>query len=331
MKLKSKKKFWITLIVIILIIVGILVYAKNTSKASQTINSGTTTDIVNTKVSKQTITNTLTGSGAVSSALTENLTLNTARYFETMCVEVNDYVKEGENILEYTNGTYLTAPYNLVVTAISVPEADAICTSSNYITVQSVDKLNMTLSIDETEISTVKAGQEVQIIVNAYEDKTYTGAIEKINEIGTYNTSGTSFTATVAFENDGNIKIGMSASCTVILEKVEDVIAVPIEAVQKQNGEKYVIIVKDDGTTENKAITTGISNDAYVEVKDGLEGSETIQMEQQVSNSASGGNRQQGGGFGGQNSGQIPSFEWGGTTGQMPNFSSGTMPGGMSQ
>ena len=304
--MKKGKKFWIVLILIILLLIGICAYVKatNNDALSDEIN---TTNIVNTKVSTQTIINTLTSSGAISSALTEKLSLNTSKYFETICVEENDYVGEGENILEYTDGTYLTAPYNLVVTSISVPEAESICSTTNYIQVESLDELYMTLSIDESEIGEVEQGQEVEIVVNAFEEKTYTGQIVKINEIGTYNSSGTSFNATVSFENDGNIKIGMSASCTVILEKVENAISVPIEAVQTQSGEKYVIIVNEDGTTENRIIETGISNDAYVEVKSGLDGTETIQMTEQVSgtsNNNRGGNRQQGG----QGSGQMPNF-----------------------
>ena len=58
-----------------------------------------------------------------------------------MCVEDDDTVKAGENLLEYTNGKYLTAPYDLVVIDKSVPEADNKCTSSNYIEVSNLSTL----------------------------------------------------------------------------------------------------------------------------------------------------------------------------------------------
>lgn len=62
-------------------------------------------------VGTQTIENTLSSSGQISTNLTENLELNTYRYFKEIYVEENDFVAEWENILKYTNGTYLTAPY----------------------------------------------------------------------------------------------------------------------------------------------------------------------------------------------------------------------------
>lgn len=125
----------------------------------------------------------------------------------------------------------------------------------------------------------------MSITVNAYEDKTYIGTVKKINQIGTYASNGSSFSAVVSFTNDGDVKIGMSGSCSITLEKAENVISVPIEAVQTKNNEKYVVVKNEDGTTQNVAITTEISNDAYVEVTSGLTGSEIIEMTVQTTTS----------------------------------------------
>lgn len=299
MKLKIKnKKVKILLIVVAIVLIlllGVVIGRITSSNPMKNLNreESTTSQIVEVEVGTQTIENTLTSSGEISSSESEKLSLTTSYYFNQMCVEENDIVLAGENILEYTNGKYLTAEYDCVISSCSVPESGSICTSSHYVEVQNMETLVMTLNIDESEINSVEVGQEVEIKLNAYEETTYTGTISKINSIGSYSTSGTSFTATVEFENDGNIKIGMSASCTIIIEKAEDVIAVPIEAVQTSDNKKYVVVVKDDETTENIDIETGISNDSYVEIKSGLSGGEKIQMVSTTtsSNSSFGGGR----------------------------------------
>lgn len=287
--MKKNKLIWVILLLfIILVAICLLYYYRTTSTSS---NSNTTSEsnsnITEATVSTQTIEKTLTSSGQLTSNLQETLSLNTYCYFGQMCVGENDFVAEGDPILEYTNGTYLVAPYDLVVTKISVPAEDEKCTSQNNITVQSTVEMALSLSIDETEISEVAVGQEVIITPSAYEDKTYTGTITKINQVGTYASNGSTFTGTVVFENDGNLKIGMSASCTITLEKAENVICVPIEAVQTENNEKYVIVKQADGTTKNVTVETGLSNDAYVEIKSGLSGTETIEMIKQTDNSSS--------------------------------------------
>lgn len=283
MKNKKVRRILLVIVMVIIFIIGIFVGSTvSKTNVNQTSDTETTTQIVEVEVGTQTIENTLTSSGEIASSGSETLSLDTSKYFETMCVEEDDIVSAGENILEYTDGTYLTAEYDCLISTYSVPETDAICTSSNYITVQNLETMTMNLQISEDDINSISKGQEVEIELSAIEDTTYTGTITSVSSIGTYSTSGTTFSAVVTFENDGNAKIGMSASCTVTLEKAEDCIAVPIEAVQTEDGQKYVVVVNEDGSTTNINIETGISNDSYVQVTSGLSGGETIQMVQTV-------------------------------------------------
>lgn len=283
---KNKKKIYISILVVILLIVTFFI-GKQVGANSETTNSNITTTVTEKTVETQDIKKTLTGSGEISSSSSEKLTLTTTKYFKTMCVEEGDEVKSGENILQYSNGTYLTAPYDCVITSYSVPETGSICTSSNYIEIQNLEELTMTLNINESEIQEVKTGQKVEIKLSADETKTYTGEITKIDAVGTYASSGTVFSATLKFENDGYIKIGMSASYTITLEETTNCMAVPIEAIQTNENEKYVIVVNQDGTTKNVTVETGISNDSYVQILSGLSGNETIQMIETTTNSNS--------------------------------------------
>ena len=69
-------------------------------------------------------------------------------------------------MLEYTNGTYITAPYDCIITEYSVPNAKDICTSDNYIQISSVEDLYMEINIGEDKIGKISSGQEVSIVVN---------------------------------------------------------------------------------------------------------------------------------------------------------------------
>lgn len=272
------KKFKKVLIIIILMVgVGITTFFIGRQIGLNTDTSSTSTIIEEVTIGTQNIKKTLTSSGEIKTANTEKLEISTSYYFEMMCVEEDDTVKKGENILKYSNGTYLTAPYDLVISSYSVPETGNKATTSNYIEVQDLENLIVSLSVSESEISNINLEQEVQISLTADTSKIYTGKITKIDSIGTYASSGTTFAVEVNFENDGNIKIGMSVSCTINIEELTDVIAVPINGVQVTGDRKYVLVVKD-GKTEEVDIETGLSNDEYVEVKSGLTGGEIIQV-----------------------------------------------------
>ena len=272
------KRFKKILFIIILIaVVATITFFVGRQIGLNTDVSSTNTTIEEKEVSKRTITKTLTASGEIGTATTEKLELSTSKYFKTMCVEEDDTVKKGENILKYSNGTYLTAPYDLVVSSYSVPDTGEIATSSNYVEVKDLNNLTTTLTINENEIANIKEKQEVEITLTADTSKTYTGKITKIDSVGTYSSSGTTFSVVVSFENDGNAKLGMTVSCTINISELKDVLAVPINAVQTTNNKKYVMVV-ENGETKEVEIKTGLSDDEYVQVTSGLQEGQVVQV-----------------------------------------------------
>ena len=70
---------------------------------------------------------------------------------------------KGSKIVKYTNGTYLKAPYDLVITSYNVPDSKEKVRSNNYVSYKSLSSLKMELSIDESDINKVKENQEVTI------------------------------------------------------------------------------------------------------------------------------------------------------------------------
>ena len=199
------KKKILLIIFIIILIVGSFIIGRQVGLNAE----DDKTQIVTREetVSNHDIKKTLTASGTVEAKTTEKLELETTKYFKAMCVENDDTVKAGENILEYTNGTYLTAPYDCVVISSNIPETENKCTSSNYIEVSNLDTLITTISINENEINSVAVGQEVEITLTADESKTYTGKITKLDSVGSYQASGTTFSGIVEFENDDTVKL----------------------------------------------------------------------------------------------------------------------------
>lgn len=294
MKIKKKIRKEYIIILILLIILASIIYmyckkmnnnyssvivdSSNSSETSTTSSSSTTTTSIEI-AEIQTITNTLSSSGEITSALTENLELHSTYYFEEIYYQVGDSVSKGEKILKYTNGTYLVAPYNLVIEKFNLPKEGSECTNSNYITVDSTDTLEITASIDEDNLNLITVGKEGEITISSLNNQTYNGYVTKISEVGNYSSNGSTFDVTITFENDGNILIGMSASCKIILEKAENVITVPIEAVSTaDDNSKYVTIVNDNGETEQRTVTTGISNNAYIEITSGISEGEKVQI-----------------------------------------------------
>lgn len=329
--MKNKKKLIkIAIIIIVIIIIAIICMKlfRKSNKDDRMMRMPSTDQV---ESSIQTIENTLSSSGQVSSGLTEKQYLHTGYYFEKLLVSENVLIEEGTKIIEYTNGTYLTAPYDCVVIGESLPNQDEKCTTNHYVQISSTETLCMNLSVSETDINKIEIGDTVKITMTA-SGEVINGFITSVSEVGTYSSSGSYFTAVVTFDNNGNQKIGMSATCEIIIESAENVVAVPVEAIQTSDEGKYVIVVNEDGTTNNVIVETGISNDAYTEIKSGISENTTVKIQSQDSSEN---NSFRGGMPGGMNfegmpsrpnempSGNgMPSMPSGG----MPDFSGGGMP-----
>jgi len=80
-----------------------------------------------------------------------------------------------------------------------------------------------------------------------------------------------------AMPEDFQLKEGLTVTVSIIVDERGDVLLVPNAAITSQGRQTYVQVVLSDGTTEECAITTGISDWQYTEVTDGLsEGEEVV-------------------------------------------------------
>ena len=61
----------------------------------------------------------------------------------------------------------------------------------------------------------------------------------------------------------------MAASGNIIIDSKTDVLTVPLTAVKTQNGQNYVVVLKDDNP-QNMPVEVGISSDTLTEIISGI-------------------------------------------------------------
>jgi HlyD family secretion protein len=112
-------------------------------------------------------------------------------------------------------------------------------------------------------------------VFDAFEDEVYEGTVKKISGVGK-NTGGvTTYTVTIELEGDAHLKNAMSATATIELERRDNVLLIPVDAVQTIDGEKYVQVVSGETTTQ-VPVTLGLVNEEYAEVTDGLSAGDQV-------------------------------------------------------
>ena len=87
---------------------------------------------------------------------------------------------------------------------------------------------------NETDIGAVVPGQPATVTVDAYPDRPFGGIVEKIEPSAVIQSSVTMFPVLVTLDNrEGLLKPGMNGEVMVLVERREDVLAVPNDAVRQ--------------------------------------------------------------------------------------------------
>ncbi len=151
-------------------------------------------------------------------------------------------------------------------------------------TVATLPDLNTMISktyINEVDINTVSAGQEVEIGLDAFPDKKLTGKVLNVANMGQQrpNSDSKVFEVTVEiFESDTTLRPGMSTSNKIIARVIEEAIYVPVEAIHSQGDSITYVIVKNGMNMSKKEVLLGLSNSDEVIIEQGLLEGESVYL-----------------------------------------------------
>jgi multidrug efflux pump subunit AcrA (membrane-fusion protein) len=79
-----------------------------------------------------------------------------------------------------------------------------------------------------------------------------------------------------ATEKEYTLKSGMTVTVTLTIPLSTNVLLVPSSAIITQGSQSYVVVILDDGTMENRVVTTGNTDYTYTEITSGLTEGEVI-------------------------------------------------------
>lgn len=157
-----------------------------------------------------------------------------------------------------------------------VQEGDSPWPGQGLVNLPDLNEMVVKTEVSEVDASKVDTGKVVEVRLDAAPDKLYRGKVTSKSTLARskdHDSRINVFDVEVAvLESDENLKPGMSATCSIILDRADSVVSVPIEAVFEKDGQ--TVVYTSGGKT--KSITVGRKNDVAIEVTEGLKGDEEI-------------------------------------------------------
>lgn len=154
---------------------------------------------------------------------------------ESARISVSNASTSLENARDNLEDYSVTAPISGTVVTKNAKAGDNIegGSGSTLCVIYDLSYLEMTMSIDELDISSVEVGQEVRITADAVEGKTYTGVVTEVSVAGTTSGGITTYPVTVRIDETDGLLPGMNVDAEIVISSADDVLAIPSAAVSR--------------------------------------------------------------------------------------------------
>lgn len=206
--------------------------------------------------------------------------------------------------------TTLYAPMSGTVTQLNNEVGEKVLGTSynqgtGIMTISDLSSMECQIDVSETDVTLINIGDTARVQVDAFPNRTFTGYVYEIANTATSKGTGTqeevvNFLVKVRIvDKDNELRPGMSCTVDVEVEKKNNVIAVPIQSItvredmnmnnnqmdeenanlqrktdgkkDKKNKPQEIVFVVENGVAKKKNVKTGISDDTYIEVTEGLD------------------------------------------------------------
>ena len=137
------------------------------------------------------------------------------------------------------------------------------------------------ISVHESSVDKVRPGQNAKIIVDAFPDRTFYGKVLKVAplpdpQMGWLNPDLKTYNTEVSIDGSHDcLKPGMSAKAEILVEQLNNVLIAPVQVVANRGGKKVCYCMTGRGP-EQREVETGVFNDTFVQITNGLKAGEEV-------------------------------------------------------
>lgn len=177
----------------------------------------------------------------------------------------------------------LVAPADGTVIERAAENGQYVNKGTKILTLANLNHLLIEADINESDVSKIRLGQTAVIEGSALGKQKLSAKVIRISPIAvtTPNSSGQGekTRVKVTLEPSGDLsalKPGFHVDIDISVEKIDNALQVPIEAVQQEADGSTFVWVAENGVAKKRKVTVGVENELFAEIKSGLKGDEQV-------------------------------------------------------
>ena len=163
----------------------------------------------------------------------------------------------------------------------AIQEGATVRERQAILTIPDMREMAVKTNIHESAVQRVAVGQAVRVGIDAFPDERLTGVVTKVAVVADsanafMNPDLKVYPTTIRIEGTYDwLRPGMSAEVEILVDKLEDVIYVPLQAVTYWD-DKRVVYVDNFGNPERREVEVGAFSDSFIELTSGLRAGEKV-------------------------------------------------------
>ena len=169
-----------------------------------------------------------------------------------------------KQLQEQIDACTITAPADGVITQLNVSEG-SIPMNNNLMLIENTDDLVIRGKVNEADILRISEGMECEIKTAATDDEIISGSVKRIERILSSGSDAAAggYTVEISIDDpESKLLIGMSANTKIVLNKVENVLSIPYDAVRGGENEGHFVFVCEP--TEQKGMVKVVKKDIEI-------------------------------------------------------------------
>ena len=191
-----------------------------------------------------------------------------------------------ENLQDAMDNYTITSPISGTIIEKSAKTGDALSAGSDLCTIYDLSYLEMTINVDELQVSSLSVGQTVKVTADAVPDKTYEGVVTRVSMKGDTSGGTTTYPVTVRIDETDGLRPGMNANAQIVVAEAKNALAIPNAAIVRGG---YVLVTSESPSAVHAdpemiapdgfvyvPVKLGVSDNDYTQVVSGLTAEDTI-------------------------------------------------------
>jgi RND family efflux transporter MFP subunit len=162
-----------------------------------------------------------------------------------------------------------------------VGEGELAVERMKILTLPDLTSMQVKTTVHESMLDQVREGLPATVMVDAFPDREYSGTIRSVGVVPAQSSGYTNpdvkvyDTVVTINEKVQQLKPGMTAVVDIHVDRLEDVLCVPVQAVVQVEDETWCFVEGPDGV-ERRAVSLGRTNDKFVQICEGVEEGERV-------------------------------------------------------